>query len=1766
MLRPLRQLFRSPVRHSVFTGRKTRRPRSPQAWPSGIERLEDRALLSVGFVAEFPLEANALPAPDIRTTAVDGTISGRVFNDLNANGQHDEGEPPFAGLDVYADYGPFTWLPGPATVITDEDGRYVIDGLEPYEHRVRTEIPFGWRRTAPFDSSIERYRLIPIEDRQDLIYDKHREVLYITTTGGTVERYDIRGQTLLAPILVGDTLHGADITPDGNFLYAAGGTSGAKEGLVYKIDLNDGAITSIRYELAAGETGAWDIATSADGRTFVTTKANNVGGVFFPTFETESLFPLRELDLSTDTFQLVSASPGSGGDGRVASATHIARSDDHSLLVFNEPGVDAGPIFGYGAATGEFLESVDLEHRLTSSTIAVNRDGTLIAVPDVDGVLKILDRDLNTVHSIEDSFDSAAFDPLRSILYAKRPQHSHSRIVAYDVDTWEVITEYDLGEGEDRLRLHPVGAPFPTDAMVVSRDGRFLFVETESGVRQIYLNSRLYQYDNPPTPGIIDFGLQSIPITGRTFHDANGNGLADLNEPGLAGRTVYVDVNDNGIQDAQEPVTTTDGNGYYAFHSLEDGRYTIRQAPVEGWSFSTPLNGARDVLRENLTTSSHQDFGSFPSNVVSGRNFHDLNENGAFDPGDPPLAGWTIYADLNDNGLFNDAEEPSAITDSEGRYEIIGVRPGRYSIRAVPVGGWQQTLPVHEQAHWLIPVENRRDLIYDDSRNILFITTGHGTVERFDVAENMLLSPFEIGGDLYGGDLTVDGRYLYVADAAVQDDQGIIRKIDLVDGTVTDLAFELQSGESGAWDVSIANSQTALITPRHESAGAAALRELALDSGTFTLRNEVLSTEGDSGSVGNTQIARSADRSILLSTEAHGAHGLVHVYEPGTDVFSSSVAMERNFIDAASAVSRDGTLIAVAAGEYGTAIMNRSFETVRLFGAYAGGVAFHPSRDILYLVDHDADQIVAYDTTTWMIVEQFAIGEDVPSSQAFDEGTITVSSDGVFLFLSTPSGVRRFQFTNSPYRGRIDAGEEVANIDFGHSYVPISGRVFHDLNGDGSQNESEPGIAGRTVYLDTNQNGALDSGEPTVITNDDGRYEFGILAPGTYTVREILPQFWEHTTPANNFGSGSFLLNLDELETLDGNDFGSWVVKRPQLVLPLRITMFDATPTFEWTAIPGAHHYELWVNNVTNGQSPVLRLTVGSDTKFKLPLPLADGNLYVWTVRAVYADGTADVWAHHRTFAVDSDLSPDMVSPWYRTFATRPTFRWSNVLGAERYDLWVNDLTTGEYGVVRDKNISGTSFIPDEPLPAGHRFIWTIRAISNDGTASPWESHQVFRIDTTGPARLNSPGEVTLATRPRFEWDGLPGADYYDLWINDLSTGQSGVIRERQVSGNLFVPDTPLVNGHRYVWTVRGMTADGQASQWAAHAWFRVDSSLVPQIAAPSPFTLDRTPTFVWGSVPGAEDYEIWVNDLTTGESAVIRRTTSSQTNLTPRSSDALTIGHDYIWTVRAIAENGGPGPWARHAIFRITDTVRPSLLHPGSITTDTTPTLAWTPVPGASRYDVWINDQTTGETAIVRNSQVEQTTFTIGTPLSVDHHYQWSVRAFNDQGDAGQWSVPRGFTIKPLPAPVPLTPNGSDVTTHVNFAWTEVPGAVRYDVWVNNLTTGQSQVPRFETTSTSALRSGFQIGHRYIWTVRAINADGFAGEWAPHQTFTVNSTYSSGSGSGSGGGGFGGGFGGSAGGVAAERTPLLPALPTSELNLLFEDRETVDELSLLQP
>jgi hypothetical protein len=89
-------------------------------------------------------------------------------------------------------------------------------------------------------------------------------------------------------------------------------------------------------------------------------------------------------------------------------------------------------------------------------------------------------------------------------------------------------------------------------------------------------------------------------IQGTKWNDLNGDRVQNPDEPGLAGVTIYLDLNDNGVLDADEPSRVTEeGTGRYAFTGLPAGTYTVREVVPDGSAQTFPGIASGEFIGTN---------------------------------------------------------------------------------------------------------------------------------------------------------------------------------------------------------------------------------------------------------------------------------------------------------------------------------------------------------------------------------------------------------------------------------------------------------------------------------------------------------------------------------------------------------------------------------------------------------------------------------------------------------------------------------------------------------------------------------------------------------------------------------------------------------------------------------------------------------------------------------------------------------------------------------------------------------------------------------------------------------------------------------------------------------------------------------------------------------------------------------------------------------------------------------------------------------------
>ena len=148
--------------------------------------------------------------------------------------------------------------------------------------------------------------------------------------------------------------------------------------------------------------------------------------------------------------------------------------------------------------------------------------------------------------------------------------------------------------------------------------------------------------------------------------------------------------------------------------------------------------------------------------------------------------------------------------------------------------------------------------------------------------------------------------------------------------------------------------------------------------------------------------------------------------------------------------------------------------------------------------------------------------------QNANEPTALTGTGGAFSFVvdtritGTEAATLRALLSNGLIAGAMPvvnllAGQTQSELAVGvrRPLGSISGYLWNDSNGDGLFNGSDSYTGVRVVFLDTNGNGKLDTGERQTNSDATGNYRFDGLAAGTYNVARVFPSGYRLSNGVN---------------------------------------------------------------------------------------------------------------------------------------------------------------------------------------------------------------------------------------------------------------------------------------------------------------------------------------------------------------------------------------------------------------------------------------------------------------------------------------------------------------------------------------------------------------------------------------------------------------------------------------------------------------------------
>jgi protocatechuate 3,4-dioxygenase beta subunit len=650
------------------------------------------------------------------------SLGNKVFDDLNGNAIQDNGEPGLEGVTVTLIDGSGA---GIDTQLTGADGSYLFTGLAPGEYAVQFQLPESYTFTPPsnlnmdiinngfsdvlpdyasdvnMDTGITPSHVLESGDI-DMTYDA---AIYRPVTVTGVTWHDLNANGIIEdgePGLEGSTivLHNDDgevvgmtvtdangsysfdgLQPDGYYIslmppapeyqlspFGAESAFDPSSYMSYPVYLESGETGNTAnagmYLLATIDDWVWNDALAngiqdpsevgfedvfinlydSDGNIVQTTKTDSEGSYHFDdivpgTYEIEFL--------SKEDYRFTEQN--AGGDDTKDSDVDLTGKAQFTISSGEEKNIAAG------LAPGD--ASIGPNQVFEDSNGNGIQDEGESGAPDV------------VIHLVDDNGNRVA----------TTTSDENGEYEFQDVPPGSYTIEVEL---EDGGSFSPV-------------------VEGGNQVSQVddqpYGTSPVVELTGGAQEDTLDVGLIfPVSVGNKVWNDLNGNGLQDVNEPGMPNVTaILVDGNGNELDRMD-----TDENGLYLFEGLQPGTYAVKFDIPEEYLFTPPAKASTPITNPVDGSLSYADvtsdvnvetgvtdavfLGSGEENLsfdagifipvnISGTTWHDLNANGVEDEDEPGLPGSTVTLYDRDGDFVG-----IQITDSEGNFLFDDLPPGTY--------------------------------------------------------------------------------------------------------------------------------------------------------------------------------------------------------------------------------------------------------------------------------------------------------------------------------------------------------------------------------------------------------------------------------------------------------------------------------------------------------------------------------------------------------------------------------------------------------------------------------------------------------------------------------------------------------------------------------------------------------------------------------------------------------------------------------------------------------------------------------------------------------------------------------------------------------------------------------------------------------------------------------------------------------------------------------------------------------------------------------
>lgn len=823
----------------------------------------------------------------------------------------------------------------------------------------------------------------------------------------------------------------------------------------------------------------------------------------------------------------------------------------------------------------------------------------------------------------------------------------------------------------------------------------------------------------------------------------------------------------------------------------------------------------------------------------------------------------------------------------------------------------------------------------------------------------------------------------------------------------------------------------------------------------------------------------------------------------------------------ATAMSENGSLLVSTDKTGKTVLFDENFQLVRHLGKAYGGAAFDQNQK-LHVFDSQTQTKRVLDLRQLQYQDDLSVPLILPSIP--QKWQIAPDESAMIVFLGDRHRYIPMDPTESTHQYQsVRVTDDTAEfaVDLPSSQTHLVTSKFDQVIAEGTTGKVRIALAARpenevrvipqiwSDRVDQTQTITVDQ-TPMIFTPDNWAQprvvEISVLDDqfqNPLTSHELILRL-EHLLDGKPVSVASedmtFRVRDDDVELSDTNDdtIDSDDLRRQRVVdveVEVKRRYREGTlATVSWQSRVPVEAFELQV--VRLGAAPqivISKMFWGTESTATLLLPNGRYRAWVRTVlpESIRSDETDGMVSHPSWSDRTSAWSPStvflrQVAPDGLRVQADPSGQtnvsWNEVEGATGYRVFIRDRVDfskpPEVDEIVESNTASFQ-LPPQVIPYE---VW-VQAI-HDGVRSRWSARE--RIEFW--PMLRKPKQLAPDGNPDFSWIPVAGADSYDLSLS--LNNYRAEIETYRVNGTSFRLTEPLPQGE-YKWWVRPVPEVPTYVPASVTGFIFVSPLSFLDLSLIDPD--EDAPVLKWFPSKAATHYRVYLRSWENEHTVEVEDITDTEIQLAP-----LPAGRYQVWVQTTLED--GSSSWGRQTTLHIPAPTSEAVASHLSVNRFASGRVnfSWIPAEGNVTYDVLL---TSGlNSRMIRHHDL--------LSVSVDDLppgvWSWHVRAVTEEGQRGPWVAGEPFNTDSRA--VLVVPESFSAVDNVTIRWLAHVEAIRFQLQIDNLTTGQAKVIREDhlTGSRYQAKTSLTPGEYRVW-VRAISADGTFAPWSRWHDFTVN-------------------------------------------------------------